>query len=57
MDKLLLLALLIALLVLGPWAFIWSLNVLFGLSVAFTPKTWLAVMVFLACMNSGSAKD
>ena len=57
MDKLLLGLVIVALMILGPWVFLWSLNTLFGLSVVFTPKTWLAVMVFIACLNLGPAES
>ena len=33
--------------ILWPFAFVWSLNVLFKLSIPFTFKTWLAAYVLL----------
>lgn len=44
---------LILLIILGPLATIWSLNTLFGLSIAYTFWTWLA-MVWLSMVTFGS---
>lgn len=41
----------VALLVLGPIAVIWAINTLFGLGVAVTFKTWLAVVVLLTALT------
>ena len=41
--------LIIALVVLGPWATIWALNTLFPvLAIPFTWQTWLSVLVMSA---------
>lgn len=40
-------ALVIAIVVLGPLAVIWALNTLFAVGIAYTWQTWLAV-VFLS---------
>lgn len=45
MMPILLIMFIIAIVVLGPIAVIWSLNLLFGLSIAYTFYTWLAVVV------------
>ena len=51
MDKILasfgvvgILAFAFALIVFGPFISIWSLNTLFGLTIAYTFKTWLAAI-------------
>jgi hypothetical protein len=49
----LLLAVLVAV---GPLAAIWSLNTLFGLSIAYTLKTWAAALV-LAWVIGGTNKS
>lgn len=41
----------LAALLLSPLAFVWSVNVLFGLSIAYTFKTWLAALVFLLMVS------
>ncbi len=45
--------LVVALVILGPLAIIWALNTLFGLGIAYTFWTWLAVLVLSATINSG----
>ena len=53
MIKGLLFALLIVLAVtLGPLAVIWSLNTLFGLAIAYSFWTWLAVVVLGSYLNA-----
>ena len=37
--------LIVAILIFGPLLFIWSLNTLFGLGIAYTFKTWLASLL------------
>jgi len=49
----LLIIVLIALIVIGPFVTIWSLNTLFGLSIDYTFWTWLAV-VWLSLVTFGS---
>lgn len=44
--------LVIALFVAGPLLAIWSLNTLFGLSIAYTLKTWFAVLVLSGIVGS-----
>lgn len=52
---------LIALLILGmmgltPLAFIWALNELFHLNIAYTFWTWTASFVLLVCLNASITK-
>jgi hypothetical protein len=49
--------LVVALVILGPLAIIWALNTLFGLGIAYTFWTWLAVLVLSATIggNRGSS--
>jgi hypothetical protein len=49
----LLIVVLIAFIVIGPFVTIWSLNTLFGLSIDYTFWTWLAV-VWLSLVTFGS---
>ncbi len=49
--------LIIALMILIPFGFIWSINTLFSLSVAYTIKTWLASLLILILIgNTGNKK-
>lgn len=52
-GKIVLIVLTVALLLLAPFATIWSLNTLFGLGIAYTFWTWLAV-VWLAGLLGGA---
>jgi hypothetical protein len=58
MGKLILLLLLgIVLLVTGPLITIWSINTLFGLGIAYSFWTWLAVMwLLMVTFGQGTAK-
>ena len=57
MIKLTLLFLLVVvLLTLIPIGFIWSINTLFGLTIAYSCKTWLAAFVLWAIFPRGIAK-
>ena len=49
--------LVVALVIIGPLAVIWALNTLFGLGIAYTFWTWLAVLVLSATIggNRGSS--
>ena len=38
-------------LVVGPMLIIWALNVLFGLSIVLSFKTWFAVLVLVAAIR------
>jgi hypothetical protein len=49
--------LVIALLLSWPLAVIWALNTLFGLTIPFTPWTWLSVLVLAATLNSSGVKS
>jgi hypothetical protein len=41
-----------------PWVFIWAINAIFALSIAFTFKTWLASLVLiLIIQGSHTSKD
>lgn len=46
----------IVLVCLMPFAFIWSLNTLFELSISYTITTWLAVVFLLAAIGSIKVK-
>ena len=41
----------------GPWLLFWSVGVLTGFVVPFTAKTWLAAVVFLACVRGGGSSS
>jgi len=43
----------LAVIALGPFAFIWALNTLFNLGIGFTFWTWLAVVVFMMFIGAG----
>ena len=45
MTPFFIIAIVIALIILGPLALLWSLNTLFSLAIAYTFKTWLAALV------------
>ena len=47
-------SIIIATIVSVPFGFIWSLNVLFSLSISYTIKTWLASMLFLILLGNSS---
>ena len=47
------LAILIAMIIFGPFATIWSINTLFGTTIAFTFETWLAT-VWLSMVTFGN---
>ena len=49
----LLIAALITLIVVSPFATIWSLNVLFNLGIAYTLETWIAT-VWLSMVTFGN---
>ena len=56
MMPILLIMLVIAIFILGPLAVIWALNVLFGLTIAYTFYTWLAILVLGAFFSGNSVK-
>jgi hypothetical protein len=56
LGKLLLIVVALAVLVLFPFAFIWSLNVLFSLTIPFTISTWVASFVLIALFGAGKIK-
>jgi hypothetical protein len=43
---------LVALLVCGPLLLIWSVNTLFGLTIAYTFKTWLAMALLSSVFSA-----
>jgi hypothetical protein len=45
MKYLLIIAIVIAVIVLAPFATIWSINTLFGLTIPFTFDTWCASLI------------
>ena len=56
--KIMLIALLIVLAIgLGPMLLIWSLNVLFGLGIAYGFKTWLAAFLLGAMFNVNNVNN
>lgn len=55
-SALFLILLVVAIVIGGPLATIWSLNTLFGLTIAYTFKTWLAAL-FLGGLMSKSASS
>lgn len=53
---LIIVAAIIAVAVLIPLAFMWSINTLFDLGIAYTWKTWLAALIFIVFwVGSGSS--
>lgn len=42
--------------ILSPFVFIWSLNTLFALNIAYGFFEWLAALVFLAVINGSGIK-
>lgn len=48
--------LLLAFIVISPLIFIWSLNTLFGLTIAYGFFEWLAALLLLGTLNSNRAK-
>lgn len=53
LGGLLLIAVAVAAVVLFPLAFIWSLNVLFSLTIPFTFSTWVASFLLLSLFSAG----
>ena len=49
-------ALVIALLIFGPFALIWALNTLFALSIPYTFWTWLASLVISTIFGKSNIK-
>lgn len=47
-----LIALIVLLIIVGPFITIWALNTLFGLGIAYTFWTWLAVIILGAFLNN-----
>lgn len=45
--------LLVVLFLLSPLATIWAVNTLFGLGIAYTFKTWLAMFLLQAALAAG----
>lgn len=56
LGKLLLIVVALAVIVLFPFAFIWSLNVLFSLTIPFTISTWVASFVLIVLFGAGKIK-
>lgn len=50
--KAILIILLIVLILLIPFLFVWGLNTLFGLGIAYTLKTWLATLIVVGTISS-----
>lgn len=46
--------LILALIIFGPFLSIWSLNTLFGLGIAYTFKTWIAIIIAGVLVRSTS---
>jgi hypothetical protein len=53
LSGLLLITVAVAAVVLFPLAFIWSLNVLFSLTIPFTISTWVASFLLLSLFSAG----
>ena len=53
LGGLLLITVAVAAVVLFPLAFIWSLNVLFSLTIPFTISTWVASFLLLSLFSAG----
>jgi hypothetical protein len=53
LGGLLLIAVAVAAVVLLPLAFIWSLNVLFSLTIPFTFSTWVASFLLITLFSAG----
>ena len=49
-------ALVIALIIFGPFALIWALNTLFALSIPYTFWTWLASLVISTIFGKSNIK-
>ena len=47
--------LLIAIIVFQPFIIIWAINVLFGVGIPYTFKTWLAMFTIIMVIRSNSA--
>lgn len=52
MNAIVIVLIVLALVVLGPLAFIWCLNTLFSLGVAYTFWTWLAALGLLSLFGT-----
>lgn len=51
-----LVALMILLIIVGPFITIWSLNTLFALGIAYTWKTWIATIVLSSFFAAGRTR-
>jgi hypothetical protein len=47
-----LLILLVLLVIFGPLSIVWALNTLFALGIAYTWKTWLAILLLSAAFGN-----
>lgn len=43
--------LIVAMVIVFPWAGIWALNTLFGLGIPYTKLNWLAMLVLIALLR------
>lgn len=50
-------AIVVAIVIGGPLAIIWSINTLFAIGIAYTFKTWLAALVLGAVVGGGSSSS
>ena len=57
MERALLVALVIVLIILEPLVAIWALNTLFGLGIEFTGWTWLAALALGFIMFGGTRQS
>lgn len=48
--------LILLLIVIGPLLTIWALNTLFGLSIAYSTKTWFACLLLAGIVNGSANK-
>jgi hypothetical protein len=56
MKAVLLIVFICAVIAFGPLLTIWALNTLFGLGIAFTAKTWFAVVILGGLFSASSNK-
>ena len=55
MDGVFLVVIIILLIICFPLLGVWSLNVLFGLGIAYTFKTWLASFILISLLTGSAA--
>lgn len=53
---LLVFALIMGLIIYWPYAIIWSLNTLFGFTIPYVAKSWLAIVILMSVFGAGLVK-